>query len=331
MKQEARGQRPVGGQLPPQGELVKVVDFGIATVVSNEDGSSSEKGPPARLTTPGMVLGTAEYMSPEQAQGLKTDLRVDQYALGCIMYEMLAGKVPFQGVTPAATMLKHLTEKPVPLTKVRPEIPPELDRLVLRAMATDPAQRFPSMQEVEQGLVTIFEKIRRRSTQSATLTLPRVVAPQRSRRPWQVALGAGLGLSLMGLISLLIFLHRSHSAVVVPIVPPPPLVKASRPLTVSWSIRTEPSGATVIRLADGKSLGKTPFKKDMPTGDGVTAVELRLDGYQPATLQLSNESDENPKRLHLQPVAMPKEKPSKKGKGKKHAAIRDNDDLEALK
>src|SRR5262249_17494715 len=131
-----------GGQ--PPAEVVKVVDFGIATVVNPEDGNG---GPSARLTTPGMVLGTAEDMSPEQAQGLKTDHRVDQYALGCIMYEMLTGKVPFQGATPAATMLKHLTEKPVPPSKLRPEIPPELEKIVLRAMSTDPAGRFPSLLE----------------------------------------------------------------------------------------------------------------------------------------------------------------------------------------
>ena len=107
-------------------DVVKVVDFGIATQTGGSQGS-------ARLTAPGMVLGTAEYMAPEQAQGLPVDHRLDQYALGCIMWEMLTGRVPFDGGHPTATMLKHLTDRPKAPSEINPNlrVPPELSPDVL--------------------------------------------------------------------------------------------------------------------------------------------------------------------------------------------------------
>ena len=78
--------------------------------------------PNLRATATGTVLGTPEYLSPEQGAGEAFDARVDQYALGCIMYEMLTGQVPFRGNGPMSTLMKHLTEKPIPPRKRRPEL-----------------------------------------------------------------------------------------------------------------------------------------------------------------------------------------------------------------
>ncbi len=152
-------------------DVVKVVDFGIATQTANTPGS-------ARLTAPGMVLGTAEYMAPEQAQGLPVDERLDQYALGCIMWEMLTGRVPFDGGHPTATMLKHLTDRVKPPSEVAPNsrIPPELDQIVLRTMSKEPAGRYSSMAELEEALSALFSQLKQRSPSTAGLQLIRMPA-----------------------------------------------------------------------------------------------------------------------------------------------------------
>ncbi|MFO0620073.1 MAG: protein kinase [Polyangia bacterium] len=134
-----------------QKDYVKIVDFGIAKVGSGQ-----------KLTQVGMVLGTPEYMSPEQATGQETDHRVDQYATGCIMYEMLTGVVPFLGDRPAQTLTKHVFEPVIPPRKRKPElkIPASLDAVVIRAMAKKPEARFPSMKELEQALTQVEQEMK---------------------------------------------------------------------------------------------------------------------------------------------------------------------------
>jgi len=134
-----------------QKDYVKIVDFGIAKVGSGQ-----------KLTQVGMVLGTPEYMSPEQATGQETDHRVDQYATGCIMYEMLTGVVPFLGDRPAQTLTKHVFEPIIPPRKRKPElkIPSSLEAVVIRAMAKKPEARFPSMKEMEQALGQVEQEMK---------------------------------------------------------------------------------------------------------------------------------------------------------------------------
>jgi serine/threonine protein kinase len=134
-----------------QKDYVKIVDFGIAKV-----------GGGAKLTQVGMVLGTPEYMSPEQATGQETDHRVDQYALGCIMYEMLTGAVPFLGERPAQTLTKHVFEPVVHPRKRKPDlnIPASLEAVVLRTLEKKPEKRFPSMRELEQALTQVEQEMK---------------------------------------------------------------------------------------------------------------------------------------------------------------------------
>ncbi len=104
-------------------DFVKIVDFGIARDI----------GQKKRLTVAGMVMGTPEYMAPEQASGQEIDHRSDQYALGCILYESLTGQVPFRGENPMQTLTKHVFDALTPPSRVRPDlkIPAPLEAVIL--------------------------------------------------------------------------------------------------------------------------------------------------------------------------------------------------------
>jgi hypothetical protein len=101
-----------------------------------------------------MVLGTPEYMAPEAATGKETDHRVDEYALGCILYEMLTGRLPFEAPTVMALLSKHLMETPPPPSQRRPDLglPPMIDDLVMSALAKNPAQRPPTMEQLGETI-----------------------------------------------------------------------------------------------------------------------------------------------------------------------------------
>ena len=128
-------------------DFVKVVDFGI----SKSPGEGEE-----RLTRAGTIIGTPEYMSPEQGAAASIDHRADVYAFGILAYEVLTGTVPFQGETSVATLIEHQTRPPEPPSARRPGIPKEFERLILKALEKKPADRQPSMVEVAEDLSRVL-------------------------------------------------------------------------------------------------------------------------------------------------------------------------------
>jgi serine/threonine protein kinase len=122
-------------RLPNQEPSLKILDFGIAKNLSV---------PNAKVTVDGQILGTAQYMAPEQAMATTVDGRTDVYALGVILYRILTGSLPFDGETAYAVVTKHVTEAPVPLSRLRP-IQPALEAVVLDCLAKNPAQRPQSV------------------------------------------------------------------------------------------------------------------------------------------------------------------------------------------
>ncbi|HET9596922.1 MAG TPA: serine/threonine-protein kinase [Anaeromyxobacteraceae bacterium] len=129
-------------------DFVKVVDFGIS-----KTGSGRE---PARLTRAGTIIGTPEYMAPEQGAAATVDHRADVYAFGVLAYELVTGTLPFQGETAIATLLEHQTKPPEPPGRRRPGLDPELERLILRALAKRPEERPQSMAEVASALTRVL-------------------------------------------------------------------------------------------------------------------------------------------------------------------------------
>jgi serine/threonine-protein kinase len=119
---------------------VKVTDFGIARAGASQ------------MTEAGSIIGTAQYLSPEQARGTQVDQTSDLYSLGIVLYELLTGSVPFTGDTPVEIAMKHLSATPEPPSAKRVDVPHALDMVVLRALAKDPADRYQSAEEMDADL-----------------------------------------------------------------------------------------------------------------------------------------------------------------------------------
>jgi serine/threonine protein kinase/predicted Zn-dependent protease len=146
----------------------RIMDFGIAR-------SLKAKG----ITRTGTMIGTPEYMSPEQVEGLETDQRSDLYSLGVILYEMVTGRIPFDGETPFSIALKHKSEKPQDPKEINPQIPEDISRLIMKCLEKDREKRYQTAEElladlgkIEEGIPTEERMIpRRRATVSREITV----------------------------------------------------------------------------------------------------------------------------------------------------------------
>lgn len=127
-----------------------LADFGLAKTI-NEARESESNGHTA-LTTSGTIIGTPEYLSPEQGAGRPVDSRTDIYSLGIVIFQMLVGRVPFLGPSPVAVAIKHALEEPPSLTQLNPDVPPALEAIVLKAIAKNPDDRFASAIKLAQAL-----------------------------------------------------------------------------------------------------------------------------------------------------------------------------------
>jgi eukaryotic-like serine/threonine-protein kinase len=144
---------------------LKVMDFGIARAGTSQ------------MTETGSIIGTAQYLSPEQAKGAPVGPASDIYSVGIVLYEMLTGGVPFTGDTPLEIAMKHLSTTPEPPSERRPEVPHELDSIVLRALAKNPADRYPSAEAMDADL--------------ARAARGQAVAPETEEAATQVLRGVG--------------------------------------------------------------------------------------------------------------------------------------------
>jgi len=166
---------------------VKVTDFGIA------------RSSASNVTQTGAILGTAQYISPEQAKGDEVGAASDIYSLGVVIYEMLAGKVPFNGDSPVAVALKQIQEQPVPLSELNSDIPAAMAAIVAKAMAKDPANRYHSAIELRDDLgraadgLPVLAPREMADAGEMTVVMPRPSRPERRPetpprgRRWRIA------------------------------------------------------------------------------------------------------------------------------------------------
>ncbi|HTO69508.1 MAG TPA: protein kinase [Myxococcota bacterium] len=261
---------------------VKVMDFGVARCLGT-----------VRQTRDGHMIGTAQYMSPEQVRGLESDARSDVYALGVLAYEMLTGQVPFDSESEYELCRAQIEETPRPPRELAPSLSPELESVVLRALEKDPADRFQSahaLREALQGAApsgervhdpsrvdTVFCATPMRVEVQASQTPPTLPTPVRPRR---VALRRfGLALPAAGLaLTALLFGAKlvrgtpapvSHAAPVVASVPrtSPPL-PARAPVAAPHATRRAPlSRARDVRVSDPPK-SEAPPADEMSSGSG---------------------------------------------------------------
>ncbi len=141
-----RDVKPANVMITPTGG-VKVMDFGVARAVADMSAS---------LTQTSTVIGTAHYLSPEQARGDSVDARSDVYSTGCLLYEALTGRPPFQGDSAIAVAYQHVRETPRPPSEFEPSVPPQVDALVLTALAKQPAERYQSAAQMRSDILGVL-------------------------------------------------------------------------------------------------------------------------------------------------------------------------------
>jgi eukaryotic-like serine/threonine-protein kinase len=195
-----RDVKPQNVLLSRDGEI-KVTDFGIARSLDAESG----------LTVTGTVLGTSSYLSPEQASGLRVTPAADVYSLGVVLYELLAGEVPFPGGNQVVVALKHVNEPPPSLLERRPDVPVRLASAVARALQKDPEQRFASMDDFAAELRACLAGLESPDVEVTMVTAPppvtRVARKGRRRMPLVAAL---LGLAAIAAAVVALVLTARH-------------------------------------------------------------------------------------------------------------------------
>ncbi|MGZ3438367.1 MAG: serine/threonine protein kinase [Polyangia bacterium] len=294
-------------------DFVKIVDFGIAKDVKAGK----------RLTAIGMVLGTPEYMSPEQATGQESDHRVDQYALGCILYELLTGDVPFKGENAPKTLTKHVFDAVVPPSKLRPDlqIPAVVEDIVMRMLQKKPGDRYRDMRELitafEAALVKLDsgdapaakrapgEGARARPTPTDSVEeLPR------NKTPIYVAVGvSAAALLVLGGVAVTPLKKSAHgggaalvappatttTAATAPTAPPPvptppAIAPPSTPAEVQLQIATTPPGAEVY--LGSELLGTSPIDVKRARSTEPVTFTIRRAGFKDVTRPVALDHDQ---------------------------------------
>ncbi|HLB90554.1 MAG TPA: serine/threonine-protein kinase, partial [Terriglobales bacterium] len=189
----------------------KVLDFGLAKLLPEHPRVAEGVGVSATatataeelLTSPGMVVGTAAYMSPEQALGEELDARSDIFSFGSVLYEMITGRQAFPGASKLSSLSAILYKEPQPVAEAVPDIPPELDRIIGRCLKKDPERRWQTMADVKVALEELREEL---ESGSLAISKPKTGKPATRHARW-LALGA-LASLLLGLVPGAYFARR---------------------------------------------------------------------------------------------------------------------------
>ncbi len=162
---------------PDRKDFVKILDFGISKMLDTSDRAE-------KLTAMGMIVGTPEYMSPEQAAGMSVDKRTDIYSLGVIIYEMMTGRLPFLADNAIRILMMHQTEKPVRPRDINPEIHIGMEQIILKCMEKKPEDRFQDMSEITQALIQLLSASAKAPEPKKTIAFnPQAISPEQGNTP----------------------------------------------------------------------------------------------------------------------------------------------------
>jgi eukaryotic-like serine/threonine-protein kinase len=282
--------KPGNVMLTRSGE-VKVMDFGIARAVSDSQ---------MTMTQTAQVIGTAQYLSPEQARGERVDARSDLYSTGCLLYELLTGRPPFTGDSPVAIAYQHVKEDPVPPSRVDPEVPAWADAIVLKAMEKDPAYRYQSAGEMRNDIQRALagapvaapmqtQTYGTRRMGAATQTVGRTAAippyqyggeqtgpvddrPRRKVWPWVAVIITVIVLAVC--IAAVVFLTGSSNGISVPDVSGQPLAQAEAALKAKGFTIGNVSKKPSSSVSNGDVISTNPgFGSSAGKGSAIAIVE----------------------------------------------------------
>ncbi len=242
-----------------------LTDFGLARMLEASE----------QLTASGVGLGTPAYMSPEQGQGIKADHRSDIYSLGVMLFEMVTGRVPYEAETPMATVLKHIND-PLPLPRtVNPNVSEPIERVILKALAKDPADRYQSAGEMLQALVKAAQETSAAETPpppaivKATPVREEVPGLARPQPLWQRPRGKALliGGAVIAVLALALFLSQLSGRV---------QIAGPAATTTTVAQLTTPARATaeVVSLTPTRpTVIATPFPVPLPAVEGMWLIQ----------------------------------------------------------
>ncbi len=260
-------------------EYVKVVDFGISKSMRPED--TDENSP--RLTQTGMVLGTPLYMSPEQARGDETlDHRIDVYALGVILYEMVTAEVPFRGTNYLNILSQVLSDEATPPGQLNPEVSPDLEAVILKAMEKDRDERYQSMEEMAADLTALQSDSMRTTGARLTANRRRKKAARRSALRvlvWAVGVSvvaAAVVITVRGVMGE----ERAEPSALPPQAPAPPPAAGASTVPAPVPPPTAPTGPAAASRSDSRRFdtgtGTTSKRNALSeTGSAVSSQRLR--------------------------------------------------------
>ena len=318
---------------------VKILDFGVAKILASPDGAQSVN------TRTGSLMGTPLYMSPEQCKGAGVlDHRTDIYSLAVMLFEMVAGRPPFTAEGVGELFAKHMLEAPPQLLAVAPQAPPHMAAAIMKALAKEPADRFPSMEDFRKALTgevklpasavttgpgatqiaPAHPTSGRAATtlSSATSELDDSAGVPRTRK---LALIGGAAVAAVVLIVVLI--PKKHPPAPAPAVtasapaqppaptPPPPAPKATAQVTIRFE--TDPPGAHVIDQKGGKDLGTVPVEVQLAKGSDPSKYTLRLAGYRDVPLTATPTAD---RTMHVVLDKVPAAAPAPAAANDRHRA-----------
>jgi len=271
-----------------QKDFVKLLDFGIAKLLEVDD-----QGTPVNQTAVGAILGTPEYMSPEQAGGRKVDFRADIYSFGIILYEMVANKKPFKGKSYGELVIKHLTVTPIKPNKLKnlpQRVPKEIENLIMKCLEKEPENRPANMREIASSLREIGK--------AESITLESFVRSPRSRSRRTGIIAAGTGLIIAAAVVLGVFLinqgeQNAGATDKPPDLVPPRIVDAGSAVEIAEVAEVEiafdskPEGAKVFKADSVEALGVTPLSWSFERSAVPEAFVFKLKGFKESQQEVS--------------------------------------------